>query len=189
MRSPAALFAACLAFSACAPATYVRDWKSDPRPVAVRPLPGGRWTFESKLAIDTDGTGPAWKTDPAGQAETSLRYPGGASLDPSEIPYFVLPLGFERTEPKMRLGDLAAVTYQGKTAFALYGDEGPRGQIGEGSIALARALGIDADPVTGGVEEGVVFVLFPGSGDGAPLDSAEIARRGARLLSATARTP
>jgi len=35
-------------------------------------------------------------------------------------------------------------------------------------MALARALGIDSNPRTGGVEKGVAYVIFPDSGSGKP---------------------
>ena len=47
--------------------------------------------------------------------------------------------------------------------------------MGEGSIALARALKIDSDPRTGGVEDGVASVIYPGSGNGKPRDVDDIA--------------
>ena len=81
-----------------------------------------------------------------------------------------------------RGGDIAAVSYRGRVAYAIYGDRGPRTKIGEGSIALARALGIPSDPVRGGTQGGVTYIVFPGSGTGRGLDQAEIDRRGAELL-------
>jgi hypothetical protein len=40
------------------------------------------------------------------------------------------------------------------------------GKYGEGSIALARALGIPSSPRNGGCADGVTFVVFPGSSKG-----------------------
>jgi hypothetical protein len=180
------------------PSTFDRYRREDgeSRSVRIRLLPelslpqGGRtrpFVFVSKMTIDTDGAGDAWKHDPAGQPETSLRYPDQSSLDPSKIPYFVLPLGLAERHPGVRLGDVAAVIYKGRVAYAIYGDEGPPQKIGEGSIALARELGIDADPVVGGADEGVEFVVFPGSGDGLPLSPSEIQERAAGLMSQAVR--
>jgi hypothetical protein len=189
------LLAANLARLPSAADRYRRE-DGEPRAIRIRLLPelslpqGGRtrpFVYVSKMTIDTDGAGDAWTRDPAGQPETSLRYPDRSSLDPAQIPYFVLPLGFEGRHPGVRLGDVAAVIYRGRVAYAIYGDEGPPQKIGEGSIALARALGIDADPVVGGADEGVEFVVFPGSGDGSPLTPAEIKGRAARLLAQAAR--
>jgi hypothetical protein len=186
------IVAALVAAGCAAREVYRRD-RDDPREVEVRTLPeqevapGRRarpLAFESKMTIDADGAGDAWKGDPDGQPETSLTDAAGRSLDPTRTPYFVLPEGFAGRHPPLRLGDIAAVRHEGRLAFAIFGDEGPRGLLGEGSIALARALGIDPDPVRGGTDGGVEYTVFPGSGDGAPLAPDEIARRGARLLRA-----
>ena len=58
--------------------------------------------------------------------------------------------------------------YNGKVRFAVFADEGPSYKFGEGSMALAEALGIDSDPKTGGVAKGVEYIVFPCSGDGTP---------------------
>jgi hypothetical protein len=49
-------------------------------------------------------------------------------------------------------------------SYAVVGDTGPSKIIGEGSYALAVALGIDPDPSTGGTDSGVTFIVFTGSG-------------------------
>jgi hypothetical protein len=152
--------------------------------VRARPI-----VYESKMTIDADGAGDAWKHDPDGQAETSLRYPGGRSLDPTQVPYFVLPVGFEKKHPGSRLGDVAAVVHEGRVAYAIWGDQGPKDMLGEGSIALAKLLGIDPDPVRGGTDAGVFFVVFPGSGDRRPLANDEIDRRGKALLKRSGGNP
>jgi hypothetical protein len=54
-------------------------------------------------------------------------------------------------------------------AGAIVADESaPELTMGEGSIALARALGIDSSPRSWGIEQGVAYVVFPGSGNGKP---------------------
>jgi hypothetical protein len=75
-----------------------------------------------------------------------------------------------------RLGDLATVWNRrnGKLAQAIFADVGPDDEVGEGSIALARALGIPANPRTGGQAGDVAYVVFPGSGNGRPRARAEI---------------
>ena len=169
---------------------YVRDQRDDHTPVPIHMLngilvkPGLRRApllFTSKMTIDADGAGDAWKHDPDGQAQTTLTYADGRFLDPTKIPYFVLPDGFEKTHPDVHLGDIATVLFERKVSYAIYGDIGPKGQVGEGSIALARCLGIDSDPVNGGVSEGVTLIVFPGSGDNRPLSASEIRRRGKKL--------
>jgi hypothetical protein len=145
--------------------------------------------FESGLAVDADGAGSAWRRDPAGQAHTALRWSDGRSLDPTVTPYFVLPNGFRSLHPDVRPGDVAAVVYGRKVAYAIFGDVGPRAHLGEGSIALARALGVYTDPVHGGVGAGVFYVVFPGSGLGGPLVNDDIARRGEALFKAAGGAP
>jgi hypothetical protein len=132
--------------------------------------------------VDADGASAAWRGDPTGQSSTSLQYRDGTSLDPTALSYFVLPIGFDGRHPGVHLGDVAAVIYRGHVAYAIYGDRGPRTKIGEGSIALARALGIDPSPTHGGTGGGVTYLVFPGSGTRHPLTQAEIDRRGAALL-------
>jgi hypothetical protein len=145
--------------------------------------------YESKMSIDADGAGDAWKSDPWGQPETSLRYADGRSLNPTRLHFVVLPGGFAKTVPGLRLGDVVAVVYRGQVAYGIYGDVGPKRKIGEGSIKLAETLGIDADPKTGGAAGGVLYMVFPGSGTGRPLPQAEIDRRGAQLLRAAGGKP
>jgi hypothetical protein len=104
------------------------------------------------------------------------------------IPYVVLPPeGFKRA----KLGDFATVVNLGndKIAAAIVADESaPELPMGEGSIALAKALGIDSNPRSGGVEKGIGYIIYPRSGNanrvlwtsacrfGESLDTADIVR-------------
>jgi hypothetical protein len=99
------------------------------------------------------------------------------------IPYVVLPRGHAFGA---RLGDYAYVinTANGRGCAALYADVGPKDKIGEGSVALARALGVPADPRSGGVDGGIVYVVFPGSGTGEPQPPGTIRKEGVRLFTA-----
>lgn len=88
-------------------------------------------------------------------------------VDARKISYIVLPP--EMTERfGIELGDMAVVIHKasGKTAFAIFADTGPHGKIGEGSIALARKLALPSDPRTGFTEDGILYIVFPGSGLG-----------------------
>lgn len=144
-------------------------------PIEVRPGVLERpLLFQSQMTIDADGAGPAWRSDPNGQPSTSLSWPGGAALDPLVTPYFVLPIGFEAAHPEVRLGDLAAIVHRGRVTYAIYGDRGPRGKIGEASILAAGRLGIHANPSQGGVSGGVTYIVFPGSGAGRPQPAADV---------------
>lgn len=128
-----------------------------------RPDMGNPVIFTADMDIDADGAGRAWRRDRTGQPQTSLSYGRGQYLNPEELPFIVLPIGFERAAPGVKLGDLVAVTFKGKTAFAIYGDRGPKRVLGEGSIKLAKTLGINPDPNRGGTSEPVTYIVFPGS--------------------------
>jgi hypothetical protein len=121
---------------------------------------------------------------------TSLVYRNGLGagdprryVDASEIPFFVLPAPALHVG-HARLGDFGAVwnRHNGKLAFAILADLGPKTRIGEGSIALAKALGIPESPLTGGAAGGVVYVVFAGSGNGFARPLAQIRANGAKLL-------
>jgi Fungal chitosanase of glycosyl hydrolase group 75 len=89
-------------------------------------------------------------------------------VDAVKIPYVVLPpVGLKHA----KLGDFATVVNlkNGKVAAAIVADESaPQLKLGEGSIALAVALGIDSDPRYGGSDGGVAYVIYPDSGNGKP---------------------
>ena len=95
-------------------------------------------------------------------------------VDSVSIPYLVLPPeGFKHA----KLGDFATVINlrNGKVSGAIVADESARDlPMGEGSFALAKALGIDADPRNGGIENGVAYIVYPGSGNGKPRTLDEI---------------
>jgi hypothetical protein len=105
-------------------------------------------------------------------------------VDAATIPYIVLP---PRGLKYARLGDFATVINleNGKISSAIVADgslELPD-RIGEGSIALAKALGIDPDPRNGGKDDGgILYLVYPGSGNGAPRSAAAIARNSELLF-------
>ena len=151
---------------------------NDRTPVQVlRSAQGGALVYESGMTIDTDGRvgNPAERSDIRRQDrhhqdDTSLRYADGRSLDPTRSPYIVLPLGFDAANT----GDLAMVEYGGRRVYAVVGDRGPQATLGEASVAVARTLGIDADGGKGGVESGVRYTVFPGTGAAHPRDESEL---------------
>ncbi|MBI2384612.1 MAG: glycoside hydrolase family 75 protein, partial [Elusimicrobia bacterium] len=119
--------------------------------------------FTAKMAIDGDGPGGGRDGDPTYQRETALKS-NGASLNARVVPFIVIPGDFSAAHPTVKLGDYAAVTYGGKTSYAIVGDVGPKGVLGEGSPALARAVGINPHPVSGGVQSASVqYLIIPGS--------------------------
>lgn len=57
------------------------------------------------------------------------------------------------------------VSYGNKTVYAIYVDRGPDDEVGEASMAVADALGLDVDPTGGGTEtQEVTYEVLPGSG-------------------------
>lgn len=86
-------------------------------------------------------------------------------IDATKIPYIALPSAFA-ARFNINLGDLAVVVNQGndRSAYAIFADVGPKGRIGEGSIALAKALGIPANPRHDSAVDGITYLIFPGSG-------------------------
>ena len=87
-------------------------------------------------------------------------------VDSARVPYLSIPP--ELRELGVRLGDVARVRYRGQACEAIVADVGPHGKLGEGSIALANALGIPSDPRHGGVGAGVEVCVWAGSGKGWP---------------------
>jgi len=101
-------------------------------------------------------------------------------VDASKIPYVVLPQGIA-DRGGARLGDFAVVVNlrNGKSSFAIYADIGT---LGEGSVALANALGIQSDARHGGESDGILYLVFPGSGNRRPRTTGEIHSEGEKLL-------
>ena len=127
----------------------------------------GAAQFTSKLDIDSDGApGITHAQDPWHQDSTSLKFSGGY-VNAATIPYIVLPPSLASASGA-KLGDLVQVSYQGKSTYAIFADTGPSTKLGEGSMALANQLGINADPRNGGLDaQQVQMTILPGSGKAA----------------------
>ena len=153
---------------------------------AVFVLAGGALYYDSLLDLDSDGSKFA-AADPTGQSGTSLTQPDGSPVDADTVPYIVLPGHFYQ-QFNIRMGDIAAVMFNGLLEFAVFADVGPHNKIGEGSIALHRSLGHEV--VINGVfhddaiDENVVTIVFPGSGNGTPQTPDAIRTQGGVLLQA-----
>jgi hypothetical protein len=104
-------------------------------------------------------------------------------VDASKIPFIVLPGAMAR-QFGARPGDFAAVINlgNGKSSRAIFGDTGPSNRIGEGSMALAENLGIRSDARNGGARRGILYLVFPGSGNGRPRTIEEINAETEKLL-------
>ena len=104
-------------------------------------------------------------------------------VDSSTIPYIVLP-GSVTRQTGARLGDFAMVVnvQNSRRSAAIFADGGPADKLGEGSIALANALGVPSSPRHGGAADHIFYVVFPHSGNGKPRSQADIAAQGERLF-------
>jgi hypothetical protein len=137
-------------------------------------LPTGQIYYDSQLAVDTDGSRFATQ-DGTGQLQTAWE-PGGLAVDADAIPYFSVKISvFRDSRLGLRKGDIAAVVYRDTLAFAVLADVGGK-RLGEGSLALHRALGHERVVNRGtrmesfvdvGISSDVITIVFPGSGAGA----------------------
>ena len=168
----------------------VHGCRDDPNAVtALRRLPGGAIAYASKLAVDLDGSPFACSPNHGrmDQCPTSLMLPDGKGgevpVDADTIPYVVIPFAgppdvqgtFTRITG-VDVGDFGYVQYRGRVVPVIVADTGPFAKLGEGSIALHRALerelcsARDAKGICTVVSDeiesiggDVVTVLFPGS--------------------------
>ncbi|MDQ7830492.1 MAG: glycoside hydrolase family 75 protein [Desulfovibrionaceae bacterium] len=117
-------------------------------------------------------------TDPAPGyyvSGTSLQDATKRNNDPTRyvnseaIPFFVLP-GDSRIPATM--GDFGYVVNMdtAMSSGCIFADVGPDNKIGEGSIALARAVGIPSDPKGEGTTDQMIYVVFTDTSQGWPVD-------------------
>lgn len=120
-------------------------------------------TYQAKFAVDADGSGSSHR-DPDFQNDTSLHLSVGP-LNSDTDKYIVVPPAIINGVKGIVLGCQAFVTNlsNGRTSDAVVGDIGPKKKIGEGSIALAEALGINPSPIRGGVDSHIIhYSIRPG---------------------------
>lgn len=117
--------------------------------------------------------------DPRFKASDPRRY-----VNSEQVPFIAIPP--QLRSQGVQLGDLVAVRNErtGKTVFAVVADIGPKDHLGEGSIKLAKELGLDADARRGGAGSGISYVAFPGSRQAWPLTHEEIQVAGRRAYDA-----
>jgi hypothetical protein len=156
---------------------------------ALRRLPGGAIAFVSKLAVDLDGS--AFACGPhhgrMDQCPTSLmltdKHGREVPVDADAIPYVVIPeagppdVAGEFTRlTGVHVGDFGVVIAHGRTIPVIVADTGPYSKLGEGSLALHRALGHEqcvgrrsgeacarVDDEGQSITGDVTTVLFPGT--------------------------
>jgi Fungal chitosanase of glycosyl hydrolase group 75 len=87
-------------------------------------------------------------------------------VDSEQVPYIALPPSIVGNGTD--LGDFCLVvnTNNQSMAGAIIADVGNNSDIGEGSIALAKNLDISSDPRKGGIDDRIIYVVFPGSSRG-----------------------
>ena len=130
---------------------------------------GSAFFWKADMDIDCDGIRTSScneNTDPWYQNQTSFETSAGKSFQADKTHYFVIPLPssrFNYSSSGIKPGSVAAIIYHSKVVYAVFADEGPNNIIGEASYATAKALGIDSNPETGGVDSGVTYIVFPGS--------------------------
>jgi hypothetical protein len=117
--------------------------------------------------------------DPTRPVSDPRRY-----VDSFSLPYLSIPPEFRTAGA--HLGDVAMVVNRrnGLQCPAVVADVGPRRELGEGSIALASALGLDSSPRHGGISSGIACVLFYGSRKGWPRSNADLSVQSVTLFSA-----
>lgn len=170
----------------CATKTLHEPYKCSSDPslnTAVLELKDKVLFFDAKMAIDADGSQLSKKMGGTDLPETSWTYPNSnkTSVDSEHVPYVVLPAEFVgagyaklRKNLAVQTGDIAAVVYKGKIAYALVADTGPACKIGEGSMKLHAELGHAACKKLGpdglcvkeansGITRDVLYFIFPGS--------------------------
>ncbi|HEY1175427.1 MAG TPA: glycoside hydrolase family 75 protein, partial [Phytomonospora sp.] len=108
----------------------------------------------------------------------------GRPLNAERLPYVVVPAAGSVWNPAddgVRGGSVAAVVYRDRVQYAVVGDVGPRGLIGEASYAAAKGLGINPDPRRGGAASGVTYIVFKNS-QAKPIESHTAAVTAGRRL-------
>ncbi|NUK10900.1 hypothetical protein HRW23_24245 [Streptomyces lunaelactis] len=125
--------------------------------------------FKADMDIDCDGKRTSKcnsTTDPWFQSSTAFQQSDGTQLDAEKLPFIVVPTAsaiWNYRSSGVMGGTVAAVIYKDRVQYAVVGDTGPSGIIGEASYATAKALGITPDPRVGGVASGVTYILFTNS--------------------------
>jgi hypothetical protein len=129
-------------------------------------------------------------TDPAPGyyvSGTSLQDATKENNDPTryvnseDIPFFVLP---GNSQIPATMGDFGYVVNMNTSLSSgcVFADVGPDRKIGEGSIALAEAVGIPSDPRGEGTNDKMIYVVFTDTSQGWPVDKAYIDSHSTQLF-------
>jgi hypothetical protein len=106
-------------------------------------------------------------TDPQFQNSTTAKDSTGASLDAAALPYVEVSartMTFDYSvDGPLKMGSVVAVVYRDRVAYGIVGTVGVPDVIGDASYAMASALGINPDPMNGGVATNTVtYIAFTG---------------------------
>jgi hypothetical protein len=144
------------------------------------------WTAD--LDIDCDGLRTRRcneRTDPWFRPDTAYHQADGIPLRADRLPFVVVPAPSRKWDHEasgVGPGDPVVLLHGNRIAYAVVGDVGPAGIIGEASYAAAKALGLDPHPVGGGARSGVTYLVFKDA-RAVPLENHRAAvREGRRLL-------
>ena len=85
------------------------------------------------------------------------------AVDATAVAYVVVNPHVRTNAKGIVIGCKAVLSFNGNSVDAVAADVSGGGQIGEISIAAAKALGIPSSPRTGGVDSGVDYSLWPGT--------------------------
>lgn len=120
--------------------------------------------FIADADIDCDGSGGNPHHDPYFQPDTRLHNHGKPLCAETERYVVVPPIIIAKTRGIVM--GCKAICYNqsnGKKAKGVVGDSGPRTKIGEVSVAMAEALGLDGDPNHGGTDKHIIqYTIYPG---------------------------
>ncbi len=123
--------------------------------------------WKADMDIDCDGraAGGCPGDDPTYLPDTAFHNLNDQPLAAAITPYVVIPNDFKISGlDTTNGGNVTAVIFNGLVQYAVFGDTGPNDIIGEASFATAQKLGINPDPANGGVDSGVAYITFIGSG-------------------------
>lgn len=130
--------------------------------------PSGGESFDlstgGQTTIDTDGSNQKYWGTQYQQTGTNLNVTEGgkpAALDTEKINWYVLQTGWADAHGGIKLGDIAALTYNGKTVYAVFGDNNGTGsqEHSEISVAATTALQGKNDNIPGNLH----YTIYPGS--------------------------
>ncbi|MEV4111188.1 CBM35 domain-containing protein [Nonomuraea sp. NPDC049695] len=125
--------------------------------------------WKGDMDIDCDGVRTSQcneDTDCCFQADTFCHTSGDSPLNAAQLAYMVVPSSSSIWDYRTKgigCGTVVAIVYNGQVEYAVMGDTGPSGIIGEASYRTAADLGINPDPSNGGTDTGVTYIVFTGS--------------------------